>query len=38
MENLSKEKLEDVINFKQPLLLNNYNLAKNINMKQMVST
>jgi hypothetical protein len=34
MENLSKEKLEDVINFKQPLLLNNYYLAKNINMKQ----
>ena len=34
-ENLSKEKLEDVINFKQPLLLNNYNLAKNISMKQL---
>jgi hypothetical protein len=34
MENLSKEKLEDVIDFKQPLLLNNYYLAKNINMKQ----
>jgi hypothetical protein len=35
MENLSKEKLEDVIEFKQPLLLNNYYLAKNISMKHM---
>ena len=37
MENLSKEKLEDIINFKQPLLLNNYVLVKNINMKVLLS-
>ena len=37
MENLSKEKLEDIINFKQPLLLNNYTLVKNINIKYLFS-
>ena len=37
LESLSKEKLEDVINFKQPMLLNNYNLVKNINMKYLLS-
>jgi hypothetical protein len=37
MENLSKEKLEDILNYKQPLLLNNYNLVKNINVKHLLS-
>jgi len=37
LECLSKEKLEDVINFKQPMLLNNYNLVKNINMTYLLS-
>ena len=37
MENVSKEKLEDILNYKQPLLLNNYNLVKNINMKYLLS-
>jgi hypothetical protein len=37
MENLSKEKLEDIINYKQPLLLNNYNLVKNININYLLS-
>lgn len=37
MENLSKEKLEDIINYKQPLLLNNYNLVENINVKNLLS-
>jgi hypothetical protein len=37
MENLSKEKLEDVISFKQPLLLNNYTLINNINMNYLLS-
>ena len=37
MENLSKEKLEDIINYKQPLLLNNYNLVNNINIKYLFS-
>ena len=36
LENLSKEKLEDVINFKQPLLLNNYTLVKNISMQYIL--
>lgn len=37
MEHLSKEKLEDVMNFKQPLLLNNYMLVKNISIDQLLS-
>ena len=37
MENLSKEKLEDIINYKQPLLLNSINLVENINVKHLLS-
>jgi hypothetical protein len=37
MENLSKEKLEDIINYKQPLLLNAINLVENINVKHLLS-
>ena len=37
MENLSKEKLEDIINYKQPLLLNSINLVENINVNYLLS-
>ena len=37
IENLSKDKLEDIINFKQPLLLNNYTLINNIDANYLIS-
>ena len=37
MGNISKEKMEDIINFKQPLLLNGYMLVKDITMDNMLS-
>lgn len=37
IENLSKDKFEDLNNFKQPLLLNNYTLLNNINMDYLIS-
>ena len=37
IENLSKDKLEDIINFKQPLLLNNYTLISNIDANYLIS-
>jgi hypothetical protein len=37
IENLSKDKFEDINNFKQPLLLNNYTLLTNITMDYLIS-
>ena len=37
IENLSKDKFEDIINFKQPLLLNNYTLLNNITVEYLIS-
>ena len=37
IENLSKDKFEDINNFKQPLLLNNYSLVNNINIDYLIS-
>ena len=37
IENLSKDKFEDINNFKQPLLLNNYSLLTNITMDYLIS-
>ena len=37
IENLSKDKLEDIINFKQPLILNNYTLINNIDANYLIS-
>ena len=37
IENLSKDKFEDITNFKQPLLLNNYTLLNNITMDYLIS-
>ena len=37
IENLSKDKFEDIINFKQPLLLNNTSLINNINADYLIS-
>jgi len=37
IENLSKDKFEDIINFKQPLLLNNNSLIDNIDMNYLIS-
>lgn len=36
IENLSKDKFEDIINFKQPLLLNNYTLVNNITINYLI--
>jgi hypothetical protein len=37
IENLSKDKFEDIINFKQPLLLNNSSLIDNIDANYLIS-
>jgi len=37
IENLSKDKFEDIINFKQPLLLNNSSLLDNIDANYLIS-
>ena len=37
IENLSKDKFEDLNNFKQPLLLNNYSLLNNITVEYLTS-
>jgi len=37
IENLSKDKFEDIINFKQPLLLNNSSLLNNIDVNYLIS-
>jgi hypothetical protein len=37
IENLSKDKFEDINNFKQPLLLNNYTLLNNITVEYLTS-
>ena len=37
IENLSKDKFEDIINFKQPLLLNNTSLINNIDINYLIS-
>ena len=37
IENLSKDKFEDIINFKQPLLLNNSSLIDNIEANYLIS-
>jgi hypothetical protein len=37
IENLSKDKFEDIINFKQPLLLNNTSLINNIDSNYLIS-
>jgi len=37
IENLSKDKFEDIINFKQPLLLNNSSLIENIDANYLIS-
>ena len=37
IENLSKDKFEDLNNFKQPLLLNNYSLLNNITVEYLSS-
>jgi len=37
IENLSKDKFEDLINFKQPLLLNNCSLTNNININYLIN-
>jgi len=36
IENLSKDKFEDIINFKQPLLLNNYTLVNNTTINYLI--
>jgi hypothetical protein len=37
IENLSKDKFEDIINFKQPLLLNNNSLINNVDVDYLIS-
>jgi DNA-binding transcriptional MerR regulator len=37
IENLSKDKFEDIINFKQPLLLNNSSLINNIDITYLIN-
>jgi hypothetical protein len=37
IENLSKDKFEDLNNFKQPLLLNNYTLINNVTIDYLIS-
>jgi hypothetical protein len=37
IENLSKDKFEDIINFKQPLLLNNGSLINNIDITYLIN-
>jgi hypothetical protein len=37
IENLSKDKFEDIINFKQPLLLNNSSLINNIDINYLIN-
>lgn len=37
IENLSKDKFEDIINFKQPLLLNNNSLINNVDVNYLIS-
>ena len=37
IENLSKDKFEDINNFKQPLLLSNYTLINNITINYLIS-
>jgi len=37
IENLSKDKFEDIINFKQPLLLNNSSLTNNIDITYLIT-
>jgi hypothetical protein len=37
IENLSKDKFEDINNFKQPLLMNNYSIVNNINIDYLIS-